>query len=36
MLEPIKKVLISALIIVVIVGLMVGVMLFGELLSRIF
>jgi hypothetical protein len=36
MLEPIKKVLISALIVVVIVGLMVGVMLFGELLLRLF
>ena len=36
MLEPIKKVLISALIIVVIVGLMVSVMLFGEFLTRIF
>jgi hypothetical protein len=36
MLEPIKKVLVSALIIVVIVGLMVAVMLFGELLTRVF
>ena len=36
MLEPIKKVLISALIVVVIVGLMVGVMLLGELASRWF
>ena len=32
--EPIKKVLISALIILVIVGFMVGVMLVGELLVR--
>jgi hypothetical protein len=36
MLEPIKKVLISALIIVVIVGLMVGTMFAGELLLRLF
>ncbi len=32
--EPIKKVLVSALIILVIVGFMVGVMLAGELLVR--
>jgi hypothetical protein len=36
MIEPIKKVLISALIIVVIVGLMVGTMFAGELLLRLF
>jgi hypothetical protein len=36
MLEPIKKVLISALIVVVIVGLMVGTMFAGELLLRLF
>jgi hypothetical protein len=36
MLEPIKKVLISALIIVVIVGLMVGTMFAGEFLLRLF
>jgi len=32
--HPIKKVMISALIVVVIVGLMIGLMAFGELLSN--
>jgi hypothetical protein len=32
--EPIKKVLISAVIVVVIVGLMIGVMALGEVLVR--
>ena len=36
MFEPIKKVLVSALVIAGVVGLMVGVMLLGELVSRIF
>jgi len=34
MLEPLKKVFISALIIVVMVGLMIGVMAIGELASN--